>query len=78
MTPIRLQVDMQGASKEDVIDRCWLQARQFFGKEDHWLDMPIDVEVFEETKTVQGQVVQLTWEARAHFVNYGEKDRTFL
>ena len=78
MTPLRLRTTTQGTSKDDVIDRCWLQARQFFGKEEHWLDMPIDVEVAETYGSIAGQILQLQWEATAYFINYGVKDREFL
>lgn len=74
MTPIRLRVIVRGASKEDVTDRCWQQAGEFFGTEHHHLDMPIDVEVEAEASAFAGKPLAITYEATGYFVNYGDPE----
>ena len=65
--PIRLRVEMDGASRADLITRLDAQAAQFFGDTPYRLSGDVDVEVLEVVRSIGGQTTLLTWSGVAIF-----------
>jgi hypothetical protein len=65
--PTRLRVDMEGASREDLITRLDAQAAQFFGATPYRLTGEVEAEVGEKVQDVSGHLELLTWTGYAYF-----------
>jgi len=65
--PIRLRVEMDGASRGDLLERLDMQARQFFGEVPYRLTGNVEVDVTEDVQTVAGKTVMQVWTGTAYF-----------
>ena len=65
-TKVRLQVTAQAASREDLIQRLYDQAAEFFDQELFDLDGDIDVRASTEVSTA-GKTLVTMWEGDAWF-----------
>jgi hypothetical protein len=63
---VRLQVTAQAASKEDLIQRLYDQAAEFFGDEEFDLDGEVDVRASTEVSAA-GKTLVTMWEGDAWF-----------
>ncbi len=74
MIPVRLRIEVQGSSKQAVLDKLYYQAGHFFKGEEFHLDGDILVGV-DEITDVAGQTVSTTWVGQADFVNWRDFDQ---
>jgi len=65
--PTRLRVDMDGASREDLIQRLDAQAKRFFGDIPYRLTGEVEVEVAERSQDIAGRVQMVTWTGYCFF-----------